>query len=1352
MKKIILLTFIQFFILSAFSQTNTLIKNDTSFLVSFSKTIAPDNYVLVKDARRFFDNITEMYAYFQTTTDNPAELIIDLKRPLCLSRFDLFKSFPGNCLQVFTAENIKSPWIKTFDTTTISKWGSSWSSGVFNISNLKVSRYYKIVFFPRLVERHNGNSVQLYSDNDCGIEEILLYESPLIKASSTKIINNQCVTLTAAAEGETYLWSTGETTRSIQVCNPGSYTCQVTNTSFTGNQDHIASISITKQETQDNLPSPNGEVYTVVKNGNTVYYGGDFNSVGPSTGSAACIDLSTGKANTQMPRVDGIVNVSIPDGQNGWYLGGNFSKVGNYSIKNLAHINSNNSVDTLFKPDPNASVATLLLDGQSLYVGGEFTSIQGIENKYIAKLIRTTGESYLWNAQCNGIVRTMALVNGQLVCGGDFTLLGGQSRNYLGSVDTLYVQATDWNPNPNSKVYKLYTTPTKLYVGGDFTSISGALKSYGVGYSLPEMSLDPYNFNANARIHDFVLSSNILYVAGNFTSIGGQTRNYLAALNPQNGVANTFNSNSNGIVKSIAVSTNALIVVGDFSNIGSQLRSGLAALNLSTGLVLDWNPIVTAVKGRTATVNTISLNANTVFIGGEFYSIGAVSRNNAAAIDAITGEILPWNPNTNGIVRAIAADNSAVYLGGDFTTVNVGVFKNRIAQVHPSTGVATGWNPGSDNTVNALILKNGLLYVGGNFGVIGGATRSKVAVLSAVTGTSSAINPNVNGVVNALSLSGDTLYMGGEFSTVSGQTRNRIAAYKTSTNTLLGFNPFVDGTVNALATVKNKLYLGGTFANVVGVLRYNLAEIDVTTGLLTDFNTNINGTTINALGVQDSSLYLGGQYQYYNSGQPFSNLAVVKTKSKLLGYWQPAPDGIIRSLCVASDKIYVGGGFKQINGRYQPYFASLDVYISGNKPEVTSVTPLTACANTPISIKGKGFKAVEEVKIGATKVPFTLISDTVLSIQPEITLSGEVSVSNILGFGKGIQNLNVINLTTTAISYTAPAAICSGTTKVLNGPFFEGANYQWKKNGVTISGATNSTYSVSSAGSYSLTTSLGSNCKSDAPAVSFSLEVAPVVTISGPSKICWNGRAMFRASVAAGVWAPVDNTLILASPQGLFRNGVKPATDNYKSGVSYTVSSKLRACTTKAIKNVYVRNVIAPSITISSLKSSIKVNETTTATATTNISSLGTWSSTNTLVSATANPLNTKTAFVKGLRVGSGANVVYFADDVTTGCRNAGYLAYNVTAASSIVDAPSSDEEFPTTVQLFPNPTNGLVTFSNINGSKSISLFDMTGRIIQTHPLNVGQVTINFSGVVKGKYLVKIEGEQFLETSSLVIE
>lgn len=59
---------------------------------------------------------------------------------------------------------------------------------------------------------------------------------------------------------------------------------------------------------------------------------------------------------------------------------------------------------------------------------------------------------------------------------------------------------------------------------------------------------------------------------------------------------------------------------------------------------------------------------------------------------------------------------------------------------------------------------------------------------------------------------------------------------------------------------------------------------------------------------------------------------------------------------------------------------------------------------------------------------------------------------------------------------------------------------------------------------------------------------------------------MMRASVAGGVWGVENSALLLASPQGLFRNSTKPATDNFKSGVNYTVKSRLGACSSKAIK------------------------------------------------------------------------------------------------------------------------------------------------------------------------------------------
>ncbi len=1051
-----------------------------------------------------------------------------------------------------------------------------------NIITNKVSRYWKIEILncPNVLVNCGFSTL---SGCPLNIGEIELYERPLIFTNSSNTFplqTNQCTTLTAGGSGDTYLWSTGETTQSIQVCNAGTYTCQVTNTSFTGNQDHVASISIGKIESQDSLPSPNGEVYSVFKNGNTVYYGGDFNAVGPVTGSGTYIDNVSGQPKTSLPRIVGTINTTISDNAGGWYIGGKFTKVGNYAISNLAHIKVDNSVDTAFKPQPNGAVLSMILNGSSFYIGGEFTTIQGIANNYVAKIDKNTGASVLWNAQCNGIVRSIALATDQIVVGGDFTSIGGQARNYLASLDTVYVQASTWNPNPNNKVYKVYTTGTKLYVGGDFTTISTIAKGYGAGYSLPGYTLDGYNFGANGRIHDFITNNNVLYAAGQFTTIGGANRNYLAGLNPLNVLANSFNATADGIVRSLAVSGGNLIVGGDFSAIGGQSRNRLAALNVTTGVATAWNPSIIGEKLINPTVNTIATSGNAVYVGGTFYSVGATVRNNAAAIDATTGQILPWNPNTNGIVRAIAADNNNVYLGGDFTTVNGTVTKNRIAQVNATSGVATGWNPNADNSVNALILMNNLLYVGGNFGNIGGAARSKFAVLSAVSGSASAFNPAPNGNVNALAINGDTLYIGGDFTSIGGQTRNRLASYQLSNSTLLAFNPNINATVSALASTKSKLYVGGAFSLVGSSLRYNFAEIDVVTGNATTLNTNvINGSSVNSIVIQDSSVYSGGGYQYYNSGQPISNLATIKTKSGFLGYWQPQPDDIIRTIALGTNKAYVGGRFKQINSRYQPFFASLDIYNSGSAPVITSVPNVKGCIGASLEINGSGFTNIMEVNIGETKVPFVVNSSTSITITPTTALTGKVKVVNVLGSPISSETVTINALPSATITASGATTFCQGGSVTLTSS--AGSSYLWS------TGATTASITPTTAGSYSVKVTNVNGCSNTSAPIILSVNPLPLVDSliikTGNTTLC-QSQSLFldinpiRSQNLTCVWQKNGIDTIAAKPDVSFE---------VKTAGNYTlVTTDANNC--KAIsKPIYVVVNPTPTGTITASKTGL---------------------------------------------------------------------------------------------------------------------------------------------------------------------
>ncbi len=1130
MKKIITLFTILVFT-KTFGQTGTLIINDPSFGVSVTNA---DNASICYTASAaqtgvLFDNLglqggsaaIRFNCGVSNTVGNVlSEIVFDVKREVRLNLFKLIGGFSNFRNSYFTmlqsGATASGPW----STLAITQ-GTITLVGLKNITDFslnlpKTSRYWKITIG---ADTAVGTSTGWYISSAF---EISLYELPLITASvANPLINGGCTLLTATTPGETYQWSTGATTQTISVCNSGVYTCTVTNTSFTGNQDHVASISVSTLGQQDNLPGPNGEVYAIYKNGNNVYIGGDFNAVGPITGSGAQIDTTTAIANTNLPRVDGTINTTISDGAGGWFIGGTFTRVGNYLINNLAHINANNTVDVGFKPQPNGAVFTLKLDNAVLYIGGAFTTVKGLANNYIAKLNKINGSPVFWNANANGIVRSIDQYADQVIVGGDFTSLGGGARNYLGAVDSIFVQLNAWNPNPNAAVYKVYVNGTKLYAGGDFTTIGGVSKQYGCGFTLPAFTTDGYNMGANSRIHDFVLNNNILYAAGTFTLIGGAARNYVAGMNYLNALANTFNATADGIVYSLAISSNKLMVGGAFANIGGAARNRIATLSLTSGTATAWNPNVIGLKGTTSVVNSIATNSTNVYAGGYFYSVGASTRNNIASLDATTGLLTAWNPNANSIVRAIYADNTNVYLGGDFTTVNGSILKNRIAQINATTGTATGWNPNADGTVNALTAKGTTLFVGGAFANIGGGARAKIASLSTSSGGATAFNPTANGDVNALSIGGDTLYVGGAFTLIGGQTRNRVAAYGITSSALLATNPNANNTVNALSFANNKLYIAGTFTNIAAANRNYLAEYNVVSNTLTSLDASfVTSSGINALFSSGVSLYQGGGYNFANQGLPINNLSAINTASAAVGYWQPQPDDIIRTIFAGTDKVYVGGRFKTITSRYQPYFASTDLFVSSNsKPILTSLSSNTLCVGDTININGSGFVSVSAVKIGTTAMTYSVISSNLIKVFTTTNITGIISVTNPIGTTTISPSVTVSALPSASITAVGTTTFCQGSNTLLSANTGTGLTYLWSLNGTTISGATAATYSATAAGIYSVSVKNAGGCSKQSNGITVTVNAAPTASITsvGSNTICQGNSLVLNASTGAGL-------------------------------------------------------------------------------------------------------------------------------------------------------------------------------------------------------------------------------------------
>src|SRR5262249_13270155 len=90
----------------------------------------------------------------------------------------------------------------------------------------------------------------------------------------------------------------------------------------------VASAPVLAQTARSDFWITNGIVQAMARSGNTLYIAGDFTKVGPASGGGIPLDASTGTPQTGFPQVAGRVQVAIPDGSGGWYIGGGFDHVG----------------------------------------------------------------------------------------------------------------------------------------------------------------------------------------------------------------------------------------------------------------------------------------------------------------------------------------------------------------------------------------------------------------------------------------------------------------------------------------------------------------------------------------------------------------------------------------------------------------------------------------------------------------------------------------------------------------------------------------------------------------------------------------------------------------------------------------------------------------------------------------------------------------------------------------------------------------------------------------------------------------------------------------------------------------
>ena len=579
-----------------------------------------------------------------------------------------------------------------------------------------------------------------------------------------------------------------------------------------GGQPHyaIAAVNASTGAVSTWNPQADGAVTALVAERGTLFVGGSFSTVaGRSRPHLAAFTLADGSLTAWNPAADGTV-LTIALARNLAWVGGEFDHVGGQPRNSIAAV----TLDTGAVASWDAAllplrqyiahgayiwpyVSSIVIRGKTLFAGGGFDVAGGSPRHTLAELDLGTARATPFDARIGaGLTKALALHGETLYVGGYLYDFGGRGRPNLAAVDARTGVATPWNPRADGITLALATDGNTVFAGGEFTSMGEWRPRTGLaaldattGRALPwSPTLDvPYYVT-------LVTDGERAYASGQFTSVDGQPRGHFAAFDG------------------------------------------------ATGALLDWNPWASGVTVFDARLTRMAVIGHTLYVAASIDEINGASRHGLFALDGRTGSLLPWAPNPrgryeSGQVRAMSAFGSTLFVAGEFDTIG-GAPRQWVAQVDGTTGAATSWNPnqavlGSLRFFDAhSILSVGQsTFVGGWFyplpehtGLL--AFDSSGRMLSWAPTLVSEYQQLVVGiqpVARALALWGNTLFVGGKFDTVATVPRPNLAAIDAATGAVLPWDPDMRGgfsdpfdAVDALTVTDDVLYVGGRFTRLGG--------------------------------------------------------------------------------------------------------------------------------------------------------------------------------------------------------------------------------------------------------------------------------------------------------------------------------------------------------------------------------------------------------------------------------------------------------------------------------------------------------------------------------------------------------
>ena len=510
-----------------------------------------------------------------------------------------------------------------------------------------------------------------------------------------------------------------------------------------------------------------------------------------------------------------------------------------------------------------------------------------------------------------GIVNALARSpDGGTVVGGWFSRMAGNPRFGIARLRADGTPDPNWAPSLPDYVVTAVAVDAagNSYLAGDF----------GVVRILANGEFDAaWITDFDAAIEQIALDGNgHLYVAGyGLTHAGGRPAAGIARLTAATGIADatwTLSAPVDRRVYALAADANSLYVGGDFDTIGGQARRNLAKLTATGGVDPTWAPSPDGL------VHTLAVDGTALYVGGSFETIGGQSFDALARVErGGSGDAdATWHPVMQGSVWRLAVDGlGSVYAIGGFY-VPPGTFRQSGRFAVAGAAVDPAWELVADGAMQAIVADAHGVVLGGQFDRVAQASRFGVAAFAAGGQLLPAANVETQADIWALARQADGgTIVGGDFHRAGAFERRHIARITAAGDVDPAWDPSIDQNVMALAIDgTGAIYAGGAFLNVSDQPRNYLARISAAGTLDPDWNPSPNFIVRAIARDSDDNLYVGGAFGSI-AGWTRNRLAKIRPNGTVDPAWNPGADAEVGALALdGNGTLYVGGSFTHAGG------------------------------------------------------------------------------------------------------------------------------------------------------------------------------------------------------------------------------------------------------------------------------------------------------------------------------------------------------------------------------------------------------------------------------------------------------